>query len=752
MQFDRDINKYLILHSASIADALSALNSNKLQILFVTNSDRKLLGSFTDGDFRRWILKQQGIDLSQPVAGAMNAKCRSVSENDERILIEQVLGDQVRFLPVVDNSFRVTAVVSRQRSVVTIDGFTISPTSSTYIIAEIGNNHNGDLKVAKQLVDEAKRAGANCVKFQMRDLSTLYANKGSPNDVREDLGSQYVLDLLSRFQLSDQAFKALFDYCRTQGITALCTPFDIVSANKLVALGVKAFKVASADLTNHPLLIHLAHKRLPMLVSTGMSTEEEVKLAVNILRDEGAQFVLLHCNSTYPAPFKDIQLNYMQKLARMNDGLVGYSGHERGQSIAIAAVALGAKVIERHFTLDRDQEGNDHKVSLLPDEFASMVTAIRQVEQALQSNDTRVLSQGELMNREVLGKSIVAVKPIKKGEVIISEYLDIKSPGKGLQPYFLEKLVGTRAKRDLNAGEFFFKSDLPEHKHVIPRHYKLPGAFGIPVRYHDLELSTQSNCDVVEFHLSYKDLQVKPEHFLSLNERQRVLVHAPELFENDHILDLGSDHDVYWQNSIANLERVFDVARKIKPYYPSTDKVSVVVNAGGFSNDGFISVEERRRKYKRVASALKLMNTTDIDVLVQSMPPFPWHFGGQQFHNLFVDPSEIAQFCEEFDVNVCLDLSHSWLACHHYGYDLSDFFKRINTRIKHIHVADAKGIDEEGLQIGQGTLPVAFVFECYLTYCPDASWIPEIWQGHKNSGEGFWLAFERIEQYLKEAE
>ena len=202
--------------------------------------------------------------------------------------------------------------------------------------------------------------------------------------------------------------------------------------------GMQAYKLASADLTNHELLDAIARTGKPLICSTGMSSESEISAAVRKLKQLDAKYVLLHCNSTYPAPFKDIHLNYLDRLSQIGNCLVGYSGHERGIAVAIAAVAKGAKVIEKHFTLDRTMEGNDHRVSLLPAEFKEMEQGIREVEQALGSNAQRRVTQGEMMNREILAKSLIIDCDLAKGEIIREDMIKVKSPGKGLQPYKLK--------------------------------------------------------------------------------------------------------------------------------------------------------------------------------------------------------------------------------------------------------------------------------------------------------------------------
>jgi N-acetylneuraminate synthase len=249
------------------------------------------------------------------------------------------------------------------------------------VIAEIGNNHNGDVDRALQMVELAAEAGANCVKFQMRHLDEVYRRR-SLEKSSEDLGTEYILDLLRRFELTREEHRRVADHCASRGILYMCTPWDGSSIDVLESFGVPGYKVASADLTNLPLLDRLSETGKPLILSTGMSRPEEVTHTVEFLRKRDVQFVLLHCNSTYPAPFHDINLKWMERL-REQHSLVGYSGHERGIAVSLAAVALGACVIERHFTLDRGMEGPDHAASLEPDEFRRLMEGIREIEQAL---------------------------------------------------------------------------------------------------------------------------------------------------------------------------------------------------------------------------------------------------------------------------------------------------------------------------------------------------------------------------------
>ena len=238
----------------------------------------------------------------------------------------------------------------------------IGPGQPCYVIAEIGNNHNGDLDRAIALVDAAVSAGADCAKFQMRRLEEVY--RGSTlNSQVDDLAVEYTLDLLRRFELPREAQQKLFDYCRSRNITYLCTPWDYKSVAVLEEFGVDAYKVASADLTNLPLIDILARTGKPLILSTGMSTLDEISRVASHLDAARVSYALLHCQSTYPAAFHNINLKFMQTLAGIHTP-VGYSGHERGIAVSQAAVALGACIIERHITLDRTMEGPDHAASL----------------------------------------------------------------------------------------------------------------------------------------------------------------------------------------------------------------------------------------------------------------------------------------------------------------------------------------------------------------------------------------------------
>jgi len=616
----------------------------------------------------------------------------------------------------------------------------------TFVIAEIGNNHNGSLDRAIQMIDLATDAGADCVKFQMRHLNEIYRERTLRKD-GDDLGTEYVLDLLRRFELSEDNHRYLAKYCADKNILYLCTPWDAKSVDILEDLKVLGYKVASADLTNLPLLDKLASLGKPIILSTGMSQPEEVRITVDFLNFRKAAFVLLHCNSTYPAPLHDINLKWINKLREVHS-LIGYSGHERGINISLAAVALGACVIERHFTLDRTMEGPDHAASLTHAEFKRMIEGIREIEKALGTGENRQLSQGEMINRENLGKSLVSSVFISKGTVINASHIKVLSPGQGLSPQRYDDLLGRVLNRDMEKEDFFYSSDI-DVKKSLPQPYNFSRPWGVPVRFHDFKKYYASiKPDLFEFHLSYSDMDLNIDDFLSETYTTDFVVHAPELFSNSRLMDLASADERYRAYSVMETQRVVNITRNLKRFFPSTTKPMIVANVGGFTMDEPLSNEVINSYYLRFQKSLNELDLEGVEIIPQTMAPFPWHFGGQRYQNIFVKIDEIIEWCSKLKLRMCFDISHTKLACNHLGINFYEFSEKIAPFTSHLHLGDAKGLNGEGLQIGDGEIDFSRLCAILKSGCPKASFIPEIWQGHKNDGEGFWVALERLEGLL----
>lgn len=328
--------------------------------------------------------------------------------------------------------------------------------SNVFIIAEAGVNHNGDIEIAKKLVDKAVEAGADAVKFQTfkaHNLVSKDAKKARYQIMAAKDKKESQLEMLQKLELSAEKHEILINYCKEKNIEFLSTPFDCESIKLLVHFGLKILKIPSGEITNYPYLCEIAKTKKDIIMSTGMSSLSEVEAAVQILKTHGSgKLTLLHCNSEYPTSMKDVNLNAMLTLKEKFHLEVGYSDHTQGIEVPIAAVAMGASVIEKHFTLDKTMDGPDHKASLEPEELKQMVRAIRNIEAALGSGE-KTPSESEIPNRDIVRKSIVASKKIKSGEIFSEDNLTTKRPGNGISPMMWEKVLGQAAKRDYGEDE-----------------------------------------------------------------------------------------------------------------------------------------------------------------------------------------------------------------------------------------------------------------------------------------------------------
>lgn len=330
--------------------------------------------------------------------------------------------------------------------------------SKVLIIAEAGVNHNGDLELAKKLIDVAADCGADIVKFQTakaENLVSRFAKKCEYQIENTGNGTESQLEMIQKLVLDDNAWQPLMDHCKVRGIGFLSTPFDLQSIELLHKLGLATFKIPSGEITNLPYLRKIGRLNKQIILSTGMANLGEIEAALQALIDSGTtreKITLLQCNTEYPTPFVDVNLKAMKTLKKAFRLPVGYSDHTPGIAIALAAVGMGAKVIEKHFTLDKNMEGPDHKASLEPHELKAMVQGIREIELAL-GNGIKCTSQSEKKNKPIARKSIVANRAIKQGEILSEENIYAKRPAGGISPMEWDKVIGTKAKRDFEIDE-----------------------------------------------------------------------------------------------------------------------------------------------------------------------------------------------------------------------------------------------------------------------------------------------------------
>lgn len=325
------------------------------------------------------------------------------------------------------------------------------------IIAEAGVNHNGSLQMAKALVDAAATAGVDYVKFQTfrtENMVTAAAQKAQYQQKNTGLEDESQFQMLKKLELTEDDHKVLIDYCKERGVKFLSTAFDLQSIDLLHSLGIDIWKIPSGEITNYPYLRKVAGFNQEVIMSTGMSTEDDIQAAIDTLLENGQELnkiILLHCNTQYPTPYEDVNLKAMAGMRRFT-GKVGYSDHTQGIEVPIAAVALGAEVIEKHFTLSRELPGPDHKASLEPEELSAMVKSIRNIEKAL-GDSVKKVTESERKNINIARKSIVASIPIKKGEIFTEDNLGTKRPATGISPMRWKEVIGRLAIRDFAQDE-----------------------------------------------------------------------------------------------------------------------------------------------------------------------------------------------------------------------------------------------------------------------------------------------------------
>jgi len=610
----------------------------------------------------------------------------------------------------------------------------------TYIVAEAGINHNGSLKLAKELVDAAVEAGAHAVKFQKRDLISLYPEDMLNHPEKYEQSFQYIIPLLKKFELSNNDYLELRRYAEDKPIDFICTPFDIASARLIYNAGIDAFKVASADLTNYPLLEYIASKDLPIIISTGMAYKHEIQQTVRFLNERTADYAILHCRSVYPVWPRDVNLKMINWLKQF-DKPVGYSGHDIGIVIPLVAASMGACIIEKHLTLDPTMEGTDHKVSLDPYSFKRLVRDIEIADQAMGTRK-RFLLRGEVLNREVFAKSIAAAEDLPKGCVINESHIKVMGPGRGLHTSRKDDLIGKSIHRNIQKNTFFFEEDLEtkgngELPH--PSTYSFQSKWGLIARFNDFYDIISFDPEVIEIHLAEKDFATAfiPEH----SHRQELIIHAPEFIDGGIINLCHSDHAIR-SKSVDLVQRTIALANEMSPFFQGTPKIVVHPDA--------VSLKEKLPKTplrKALMQSLFEIDTTGVELLLENLPPYPWLFGGEWKGNFFMDPDEIVSVCNEAGLNMVFDLSHAALYCNAKGIDLKIYIQKVYPLIRHLHLADAYGVDGEGVQFGEGDIDLARIMPLFSDYTE--SWVPEIWRGHLNNGRAFFKAIFLISKYMR---
>lgn len=616
----------------------------------------------------------------------------------------------------------------------------------TYIISEIGINHNGSLDTALKLIYKSYEAGVDAVKFQKRNLKKIYSKRILEDSNSAEWNFEYLIPLLKELELSKKDYLVIKKTCKKLNLDLIITPMDEESAEFVSTLGIKAFKIASADMTNLSLIKKCASYNLPLIISTGMWSEDDIKKCVKFYKKHNIQYSLLLANSTYPSPYEDIGLNFFSTLKSLSS-TVGYSGHERGNFIPIAAVALGAQIIEKHITLDRNQKGPDHKASMLPKQWKEMVKNIRLLEKSLK--DKKQVNQAEILNKEAFAKSAITKNNLDRGHILLESDISFQSPGKGIFEHEIIDYIGKELKQSIPKGKYISKENFKDTTLIKDwKAFNFSKKWGIKCRFHDYNVYKQIKPPVIEFHCSESDLDIE---FNEINKDSELIIHAPEIF-NRELVNICSKDERIVQKSLEIIQKSIDKTIKISNNWPLA-KPKMVVHLGGMSLD---LLDSTKYKLNRLSTHDEMMsiaihnfkklkfNPNEIDILPENLPPRPWYLGGEWYQYGFAPYSDMVRFCKETGTKMTYDICHAQLQCNLENITLAEYTKNVMPYVAHMHISDAIGLNGEGIQMFEGEIDFKSTFNIAKDY--DFSWVTEIWSGHLHHGSGMYKALCDLEK------
>ena len=552
---DKKIDKFVIYSNKTIREAILLFEKTNGLPLIALNERKEFVGIISNGDIRRFLSKSENL-LDDCVKKAINRNALYCLDNDDKSVYSHYLfNENIRVIPILNDARKVVSVAYFGEVDFKISKRSLSyEDNEIYLIAEIGVNHNGDYKEALKLIDYIAESGFNAVKMQFRSGIT-YSCADNFDDL--DLSTEYIISEINRTNITYEEEELIVNFIKKKGLDFIGTPFDNEALNRLLMYQPDAIKIASCDLTNILLIKECAKHNLPLILSTGMSSETELINVNNWLNNKNVNKCFLHCNSTYPTPIEDNNLNYINRMKLITESIIGYSSHNGDPIIPIAAAALGAKIIELHVTSNKEAIGTDHSSSLDIKELKIFVENIKKVSLALGNQNPRIPSQGELINKISLGKSLCYKNNFKKGYLINPESdLVAASPGDGIEVNKYKIFENKFLKKDVYKLNKIKHSDfvdesitvnptLVENLKTNSRHILNKYDWGIPVRYRDIEkFNKLFDPPLFELHLSSKDLEydLKRINNNSLTGK-KYLVHSIEQFHDGFIFDIASDSE-----------------------------------------------------------------------------------------------------------------------------------------------------------------------------------------------------------------
>ncbi len=603
-----------------------------------------------------------------------------------------------------------------------------------YLIAEIGINHNGDAEIAKSLIEEAKLAGCQAVKFQYRNLSRTYSG------LNREIGDEILSTEIEKNFINVSEIIFLLKFAKSIGLDVGISFFDesdISDFEDSIEL-FDFFKIPSVELTNRSLIEKLLSFEKFVYISTGASTELEVERILEKLPNDG--WMLLHCVSNYPTQVLNSKIGYLKYLSDKWGRPVGYSSHDELWEICLIAITQGATVIERHITLNKLQTGLDHTTSSTPDEFFRLSSILRNYPQIMNGYGPRNPNQGELMNRQNLGKSYFSKHSVAKGTKLDLAHFEYRHPRIGLSlnevDYYLndEIKVGLAKGDALTKAHFSEIKPIPEHVVEICNSHHL----SLPIRIHDYsKISKRFPINNFELHLSFGEID-KLDNFVPQSEKHKITIHFPDYISPTSLFDPFSKDKSIAQESQNIIEKVSNLVDRLSDF--SCAKVITVASLSKFGSNKEVF-------YERCAQLQSDLNSSSFQLTYQWLPPFAWYFGGTEKLHVF-NSLDAVEHILHHQLGITLDTSHFLMSSNFFKFDALSTFLRLQPQVQHIHLADAKSFDGEGFQVGMGdpgNLPL--LLAAMRLPLPK---VIEVWQGHLNLYQGFQDALLALAGYWDE--
>ena len=761
------LDTYLVSPEDKIDKLLIQLTAPKGSTIFVTSKLGTCLGSITGKDIRLAITEsyRNNFELNKLTAkDILNPSFSFIRDNDEKQTVQYLFNrsQNIKVMPILNQDRSIVGIARNLPKSFEIGEKSFSNKSKNiYIICEIGVNHNGDINIGKSLIKTAYEAGADAIKLQIRSDS-LYCNDYIDSF---DLSSQITYSEIKRTNLDYDISKELVSYSRNLGLDVVITPFDKEALEEVKGWNINALKIASCELSNLPLIKQVAETNYPIILSTGMSSEDEIIEAKNLIENINSNYSFLHCNSTYPSPESDLNLNYLERLKIITENIIGYSSHDGSNLPILIAVGKGAKIIEFHITHDKDSKGLDHSSSIETKNLKNLIKEIRKIPIILGTDLPRTISQGELVNRISLSKSLVFRESFKKGHILTADDLELRSPGGGIPYKDKSSIIGKTINSDVKQYErasfstiSSAKTDLNSTKEAIEFLESCGFLVGVPVRFHDFNSFHEIlPLKCYEFHMSDSDIKNEGLNFDNLNLKsglnlEKLIIHCVEQFNDGFILDFASNDPLKVERSFLEVQKLCRYSEFLHSYFSVNEPVNVILNPGGHTSkhEGKLELKKCLKREKNLIKNLQILKSQwpSINFILQTMPPYPWHLGGKGYHNLLLETKNILSIQEKTNLEICLDTSHSYLSANELNFDFYNLIDKLKTNITHIHFSDAQGESSEGLQIGHGSIDFKMVLSMFKD--TKISFIPEIWQGHENKGEGFWKALQYLAKLIKD--